>query len=115
MRIFLSHKSVGKPLVYRYHHALKAAGFDPWLDEPDMATGANLERESLRGFEESCPAVYFVAKNFKDKDYLATEVDYAVREKRKKGDKFAIITLRYDDTAPVPGLLDRYIYSVGVP
>lgn len=110
VRIFLSHKSVDKPLVYRYYHALKAAGFDPWLDEPNMAAGANLERELLRGFEESCAAVFFITKNFKDKDYLATEVDYAVREKRKRGDKFAIITLRYDDSTPVPGLLDRYIY-----
>jgi hypothetical protein len=111
VRIFLSHKSVDKPLVYRYYNALKSVGFDPWLDEPDMAAGANLERELLRGFEESCAAVFFITENFKDKDYLATEVDYAVREKRKKGDKFVIITLRYDSTVPVPGLLDRYTYK----
>jgi hypothetical protein len=110
VRIFLSHKSVDKPLVYRYYNALKSVGFDPWLDEPDMAAGANLERELLRGFEASCAAVFFITENFRDKDYLATEVDYAVREKRKKGEKFAIITLRYDNTVPVPGLLDRYIY-----
>lgn len=110
VRIFLSHKSVDKPLVYRYYNALKSVGFDPWLDEPDMAAGANLERELLRGFEESCAAVFFITENFMDKDYLATEVDYAVREKRKKGNKFAIITLRYDNTVSVPGLLDRYIY-----
>jgi hypothetical protein len=109
-RIFLSHKSVDKPLVYRYYHALKEAGFDPWLDESNMPAGANLERELLRGFEESCAAVFFITDNFKDENYLATEVDYAVREKRKKGNKFAIITLRYTNTAPVPGLLDRYIY-----
>jgi hypothetical protein len=37
-------------------------------------------------------------------------VDYAIREKRKKGNKFAIVTLRYDKKVSVPGLLDRYIY-----
>lgn len=110
VRIFLSHKSVDKPLVYRYYNALKELGFDPWLDEPNMSAGANLERELLRGFQESCAAVFFVTANFIDENYLATEVDYAVREKRKKGNKFAIITLRYAKNVSVPALLDRYIY-----
>jgi hypothetical protein len=111
VKIFLSHKSVDKPIVYRYYHALKEVGFDPWLDEPSMAAGANLEREVLRGFEESCAAVFFITENFKDEKYLAAEVDYAVMQKRKKDRKFAIITLRYTNAAPVPGLLTPYIYK----
>ena len=111
IKIFLSHKSVDKPLVYRYYNALKAVGFDPWLDEPDMPAGANLEREVLRGFEESCAAVFFITENFRDERYLAAEVDYAVMQKRKKDKKFTIITLRYTNAAPVPGLLTPYIYK----
>ncbi len=111
VKIFLSHKSVDKPIVYRYYEALKGVGFDPWLDEPNMAAGANLEREVLRGFDESCAAVFFITENFKDEKYLAAEVDYAVMQKRKKDKKFAIITLRYTDAAPVPGLLTPYIYK----
>src|ERR1043165_3562528 len=111
VKIFLSHKSVDKPLVYRYYHALREAGFVPWLDESNMAAGANLDREILRGFEESCAAVFFITRNFKDEKYLATEVDYAVMQKRKKEKKFAIITLRYTNAAPVPGLLTPYIYK----
>lgn len=110
-KIFLSHKSVDKPLVYRYYHALRLLGFDPWLDESNMSAGANLERELLRGFEESCAAVFFITENFRDQNYLATEVDYAISQKRKKGKKFAIITLRYTDASPVPGLLEPYIYK----
>jgi hypothetical protein len=111
VKIFLSHKSVDKPIVYRYYHALKEVGFDPWLDEPSMAAGANLERELLRGFEESCAAVFFITENFRDEKYLAAEVDYAVMQKRKKDKKFSIITLRYTNAAPVPGLLTPYIYK----
>jgi hypothetical protein len=110
VKIFLSHKSVDKPLVLRYYDALKQVGFDPWLDKPNMAAGANLERELLRGFEESCAAVFFLTGNFKDENYLATEVDYAIRQKRKKGNKFVIIALRYDSAASVPTLLDPYIF-----
>jgi hypothetical protein len=111
VKIFLSHKSVDKPLVYRYYNALKLLGFDPWLDEPNMPAGANLERELLRGFEESCAAVFFITGNFTDEKYLATELDYAIIQKRNKGKKFAIITLRYTNAAPVPGLLTPYIYK----
>lgn len=111
VRIFLSHKTVDKPLVYRYYNALKQLGFAPWLDVPEMPAGTNFEREVLKGFEESCAAVFFVTDNFKDEKYLAAEVDYAVMQKRKKGKKFAIITLRYSNAAPVPGLLTPYIYA----
>lgn len=111
IKIFLSHKTIDKPQVYRYYNALKEAGFSPWLDEPNMAAGGNLEREIFRGFEESCAAVFFITDNFKDEKYLATEVEYAVMQKRKKVKKFAIITLRYSNAAPVPDLLTPYIYK----
>jgi hypothetical protein len=111
VKIFLSHKSDDKPMVKRYYNALKEVGFEPWLDESNMAAGANLERELLKGFEESCAAVFFITENFKDEKYLATEIDYARIQKREKGKKFAIITLRYSDAAPVPGLLKPYIFK----
>lgn len=111
VKIFLSHKSIDKPLVHRYYHALKAIGFDPWLDESNLPAGSNLERELLRGFEESCAAVFFITANFTDQNYLATEIDYAVLQKRKKGKKFAIITLRYTNASPVPSLLTPYVYK----
>lgn len=110
-RIFLSHKSVDKPVVYRYYNALKQLGFEPWLDEPDMPAGTNLERAIYKGFEESCAAVFFITQYFRDERYLATEVDYAVIQKRKKERKFAIITLRYSDAAPVPDLLTPFTYK----
>jgi TIR domain len=110
VKIFLSHKSVDKSRVYRYYHALKKVGFDPWLDEPNLAAGANLERELFKGFEESCAAVFFITENFKDEAYLATEVDYAIMQKRKKNKKFAIITLRYSDAVQIPDLLTPYVY-----
>jgi hypothetical protein len=109
-RIFLSHKSSDKPIVYRYHKTLKQLGFDPWIDEADMVAGTNLERGIYQGFEESCAAVFFITENFRDEQYLATEIDYAIRQKRKKEDKFAIITLRHSSTAKIPGLLETYIF-----
>jgi len=110
-RIFLSHKSFDKPVVMKYYNALKVLGFEPWLDEPDMPAGTNLERGIFDGFEKSCAAVFFITENFKDEKYLASEVDYAILQKRKKGNKFAIITLRYPNAIPVPNLLTPYIFK----
>lgn len=109
--IFLSHKNKNKDMVWRYYYALKEAGFAPWLDEPNMAAGAELERELLRGFDESCAAVFFLTEHFKDENYLASEITYAIQQKRKKGKKFAIITLRYPNANEVPGLLTPYLYK----
>lgn len=109
-RIFLSHKTVDKPLVYYYFNTLKEIGFQPWLDESDMPAGSNVERDIFDGFEQSCAAVFFITENFVDEKYLAAEVDYAIIQKRKKDKKFSIITLRYSDAAPVPKLLTPYVY-----
>lgn len=111
VRIFLSHKTVDKPMVVRYHIALKELGYDPWLDQPAMPAGVNLERSMFEGFEQSCAAVFFVTGNFTDEKYIAAEIEYAVMQKRKKDRKFAIITLRYPGSPSVPGLLTPYVYK----
>ena len=69
----------------------------------------------MKGFEDSCAAIFFITitPNYKDGNYLATEVDYAIQEKRKKGDKFSIITLVLQEAQSdnVPALLHRYVWK----
>lgn len=110
-RIFLSHKSVDKAIVRRYYNALDELGFSPWIDEADLPAGKKLERGILRGFEESCAAVFFITENFDDENYLASEVDYARMQKREKGDNFTVITLLYPGGNDVPGLLKPFVYK----
>jgi hypothetical protein len=113
--IFLSHKSPDKTLVREVALALKSVGLTPWLDEDRMKAGANLERAILQGFQDSCAAVFFVTPRFVDDGYLASEIDYALAQKRAKGDKFSIITLLIpgDDGAfgEVPALLRTYVWK----
>jgi hypothetical protein len=114
MKIFLSHKGADKPLVREFKRTLELLGFDPWLDEDAMQAGAELERSLLKGFSESCAAVFFVTPNYIDENYLASEIDYAIQEKRKKGDKFSIITLvlgEGNNKGTVPELLHRYVWK----
>lgn len=114
-RIFLSHKSVDKPRVRRLKAALEAVGAQPWLDEDAMRAGAELERSILQGFEDSCAAVFIITPAFKDESFLASEINYAIAQKRAKGNKFSIITLVFESedgqSGAVPKLLSTYVYK----
>jgi hypothetical protein len=115
-KVFLSHKGgADKPMVRRHKKALEVIGIDAWLDEDAMHAGVELERGILRGFKESCAAVFFITPRYRDEGYLATEINYAIAEKRAKGDRFRIVTLVLPDpdgsVGTVPDLLQPYIYK----
>ena len=114
MKIFLSHKSVDKDLVRKFKKTLSLLGFDPWVDEDAMPAGTILNRGILSGFKESCAAIFFITPSFSDEKYLATEIDYAIEEKNKKEEKFAIITLVFSNNWSnnnVPELLRRFVWK----
>lgn len=114
-RIFLSHKGIDKPRVRDFRLTLEALGFKPWIDEDAMPAGTNLERGILQGFKDSCAAVFFVTPAFVDEGFLGSEVDYAIAEKRSKGERFSIITLVLDHPPSarpaVPELLHSYVWK----
>lgn len=110
-RIFLSHKSTDKALIYRYHNVLRELGFSTWLDTQDMPVGTQLDRAIAQGFEESCAAVFFITENFKDESFIADEINYAKQQTRNKGKKFSIITLRFASHVEIPLLLRPYIWN----
>lgn len=113
-KIFLSHKSADKTRVREYSNTLKSLGFEVWLDEDAMRAGVELERSLLNGFSESCAAVFFVTPNYVDESFLRTEVNYAIAEKRKKGDRFSLITLALNDgngNVKIPDLLEPYVWK----
>lgn len=113
-KIFLSHKGSDKELVRKFSRVLKELGFDPWLDEDAMTAGTEIERGILKGFQDSCAAIFFISPAFKDERYIATEVDYAVAETRSKGTNFKIIPLVFENSdgqiGTVPSLLNRFRY-----
>lgn len=114
MKIFLSHKGVDKQKVRDFKSTLELIGFDPWLDEDAMNAGIELERGIRKGFADSCAAIFFVTPSFLDENYLSSEINYAIFEKRKKKEKFAIITLVFEEDGTkgkVPELLESYVWK----
>lgn len=114
-KVFLSHKGVDKDIVVDFKTTLDILGYDPWIDEDAMPAGTSLERGLLQGMQDSCGVVFFITPSFKDEGYLETEVNYAIQEKRKKGDKFAIIALQFVDhdgnVGEIPALLKTYVWK----
>lgn len=109
--IFLSHKWHDKEMVREYARTLVALGLQPWLDEDAMPAGTSLERGLYKGMENSCAAVFFISKHFKDERYLAAEIDYAIQQKRAKADRFAIITLVFAEAVNMPPLLNPFVWK----
>lgn len=113
-KIFLSHKGKDKKMVRRFQRALDAIGYDVWLDEKNLKAGDHLERGILKGFKESCAAVFFITENFKDEKYLKSEIDYAIAQTKEKENYFRIITLAFKsgkDKVEVPELLKSYVWK----
>jgi hypothetical protein len=114
-KVFLSHKGVDKENVIDFKKTLGLLGYDPWLDEDAMPAGAALERALLKGMQDSCGVVFFITPSFKDQGFLETEVNYAIQEKRKKGDKFAVIALQFvgdgGSVGEIPELLKTYVWK----
>ena len=114
-KVFLSHKGDDKEDVIDFKKTLEILGYDPWLDEDAMPAGTSLERGLLQGMQDSCGVVFFITPSFKDEGFLETEVDYARQEKRRKGDKFAIVVLRLADAngnvGEIPELLTTYVWK----
>ncbi|MEE9911094.1 MAG: toll/interleukin-1 receptor domain-containing protein [Deltaproteobacteria bacterium] len=114
-RIFLSHKGVDKGKVTEFKNTLALLGYEPWLDEEAMPAGTPLERGLLQGMQDSCGVVFFITPSFKDEGYLETEIQYAIQEKRTKGDRFSIITLQFVDSegkaGEIPELLKIYVWK----
>ena len=114
MKIFLSHKGIDKPTVRDFKLILETLGFSVWLDEDAMCAGTELERGLLDGFKESCAAIFFVTPNYVDENFLASEVNYAIAEKRKKGTRFSLVTLVFEvdgKKGEVPELLQPYVWK----
>ncbi len=114
-KVFLSHKGKNKPLIRQFNKTLKLIGFETWLDEDIMTAGTELERGLLKGMKESCAAVFFITPDFEDEGYLATEINYAISEKREKKERFSIITMILKDKdgtkGKVPELLKQYVWK----
>jgi hypothetical protein len=113
--IFLSHKTIDKPVVMPFHNVLVELGFSPWLDKDAMRAGDVVHRGISGGFDKACAVVFFITANFADERWLSMEIDEAIQRNIERGERFKILTLLFDG-AQVPRALQRFRHiTVGDP
>jgi hypothetical protein len=109
LRIFLCHASEDKPKVRNLYFRLRAAGFNPWLDEEDLLPGQNWEAEITRAVRESDVVLVCLSKNATNKTgFVQKEVVFAldVADKQPEGTIY-LIPVRLDN-CEVPDRLQRW-------
>ena len=81
-RIFLCHASEDKPQVREVYDRLKAAGFEPWMDEHDILPGQTFDG-AIETALETCDFVLVFLST-----YSVTKRGYVQREFRRVMEQF---------------------------
>ena len=109
LRIFLCHASGDKPAVRELYHRLRAAGFDPWLDEENLLPGQDWQLEIPQAVRSSDVVIVCLSTRAVTKaGYVQKEIRYAldVADEQPEGAIF-LIPLRLED-CDVPHRLRRW-------
>lgn len=108
-RIFLSHDSADKNLVHRFAAVLRAAGYQPWIDDHEMPAGTVLDHGLSEGMSAACASIFFITPAFENTGWLRQEMEQAIARKTEQGPKFAIIAVVFDGGG-LPESLRRYVW-----
>jgi len=109
LKIFLCHASGDKPAVRELYHRLRAAGFDPWLDEENLLPGQDWQLEIPQAVRSSDAVIVCLSTRAVTKaGYVQKEIRYAldVADEQPEGAIF-LIPLRLEE-CEVPQRLRRW-------
>jgi formylglycine-generating enzyme required for sulfatase activity len=109
LKVFLCHASGDKPTVRDLYHRLRAAGFDPWLDEEKLLPGQNWQLEIPQAVRSSDAVVICLSRRAVTKaGFVQKEIRYAldVADEQPEGAIF-LIPLRLEE-CEVPQRLRRW-------
>ena len=109
LKVFLCHASGDKPAVRDLYHRLRAAGFDPWLDEEKLLPGQDWQLEIPQAVRSSDAVVICLSRRAVTKaGYVQKEIRYAldVADEQPEGAIF-LIPLRLQE-CEVPQRLRRW-------
>jgi hypothetical protein len=106
--VFLCHCSEDKASVREIDRALKADGFQPWLDEDDIFPARAWDKEIEQGLRSSHAIVVCLSKTLIRKEgYVQKELRYAIDIAREKPDGAVfLIPIRLEECEILPSLRD---------
>jgi len=106
LMVFLCHCSEDKPAVREVDRILKAAGFQPWLDEEDIRPARQWNNEIRESLRRSHAVVVCLSKTFTRKEgYVQKELRFAIDLADEKLDQsLFLIPIRLEDCELLPSL-----------
>jgi hypothetical protein len=79
LRVFLCHASADKPAVRELYQRLRAAGFEPWLDEEDLLPGQDWQYEIPKAVRQSDVVIVCLSRGSITKaGYVQKEIKFAL-------------------------------------
>lgn len=103
--VFMSSAREDTDRVEPVYKALKAAGFQPWLDVADLVPGANWQKSIRQTIEKADFFLVFVSRESITKaGYVQKEIRLALNEMSKRPNQF-IIPVRLDAVLPPQNLI----------
>jgi formylglycine-generating enzyme required for sulfatase activity len=109
LRVFLCHASGDKPAVRDLYRRLCADGIEPWLDEEDLLSGQDWQREILRAVRAADVVIVCLSRaSITKAGYVQKEIKFAldVADEQPEGAIF-LIPLRLE-ACEVPERLSRW-------
>jgi hypothetical protein len=107
--IFISYASPDRDRVVPYYDALKARGYDVWMDFRRLKPGQNWDFEIKRALNRAVLIIVFVSNNSTDRrGYVQREIKIALdRAMEKLAGDIYLIPVLLDDEASIPDELKQ--------
>ena len=103
MRVFVSHSSKDKPAVIAFAEALRAYGFEPWVDKWEIGPTDSIVGSINQGLQDADACIIVFSKNSRDSHWIDAEVSYLTWARLEE--KKPLIPVILGEDAFIPPLL----------
>jgi len=105
--VFLSYRSVNRNWVLHLYDALRAVGFQVFLDQLEIAAGDSLARRLNSALEASTSGVIVASSSYEDSEWCKSEYDTMESLRKSRGFRFVVAKL---DDARLPPMAEKDLY-----
>ena len=112
-KVFISHSGKDDGVVAEIRQALESLGLGVWADSRQLTGGEELRPEILKAIDDARHLVAVLSLNAVNSRWVAKEIQYAMKVKKKRTDGFKVIPILLDGIEPgrlaslVPGRTRR--------
>ena len=99
-KVFISHSGKDDGVVAEIRQALESLGLGVWADSRQLTGGDELEPEILKAIDDARHLVAVLSLNAVNSRWVAKEIQYAMKVKKKRTDGFKVVPILLDGIEP---------------